>query len=164
MYFDVNYQPLELTGDAPLRRHGRDGAYLSFEQQISGIASKSGAQLFLNITQADRNTSPTTDRQIAFGVQYKGLLRSRPNDVMGLGIGTTRVNSRVAAGERLLDEIAGEDVVPVQTSEYEAEVYYGWTPWPFAILRPNLQFVVHPGGSGAYENEIVIGLKTTIEF
>jgi porin len=120
--------------------------------------------LFLNITQADRETSPLTDRQIAFGVQYKGLFKTRPNDVAGLGIGTTHVNSRVAAGERLLDEFTGSDAVPVQSSEYEGEVYYGWTPWAFVTLRPNLQYVVHPGGSSVYENDIVIGLKTTVTF
>ena len=164
VYFDVNYQPLVLTGAPPLRRHGRDGAYMSFEQQITGVPSKSGATLFLNITQADRETSPLTDRQIAFGVQYKGLFQARPNDVAGLGVGTTHVNSRVAADERLLDAISGTDTIPVQSSEYEAEVYYGFTPWPFVTLRPNLQYVVHPGGSSAYENDIVIGLKTTVKF
>jgi porin len=64
----------------------------------------------------------------------------------------------------LLDEITGSDTVPVQSSEYEAEVYYGWTPWPFVTVRPNLQYVVHPGGSSVYENDIVIGLKTTVKF
>lgn len=163
VYFDVDHQPLVLTGAAPLRRHGRDGVYLSFEQQISGVASKSGAQLFLNITQADRETSPSTDRQITFGLQYKGPFETRPTDVIGVAVGTTHVNSRVAAGERLLDEITGS-TIPVQTSEYATEIFYGWTPWPFVTLRPNLQYVIHPGGSSAYENDIVIGLKTTIKF
>lgn len=141
VYFDVNYQPPVLTGDTPLRRHGRDGAYLSFEQQISGEASKSGAQLFFNITQADRETSPLTDRQIALGVQYKGPFNARPADVIGFAVGTTHVNSRVAAGERLLDEVTGS-TMPVQTSEYQAELFYGWTPWPFVTLRPNVQYVL----------------------
>jgi porin len=163
VYFDANYQPLVLTGAAPLRRHGRDGAYLSFEQQISGVASKSGAQLFLNITQADRETSPSIDRQITFGLQYKGPFETRPTDVIGVAVGTTHVNSRVAAGERLLDEITGR-TIPVQVSEYAAEIFYGWTPWSFVTLRPNLQYVIHPGGSSAYENDIVIGLKTTVKF
>jgi porin len=163
VYFDVNRQPLVVTGDEPLRRHGRDGVYLSFEQQISGVASDQGAQLFLNITQADRATSPLLDRQIALGVQYKGPFAGRPNDVMGFAAGTSHVNSRVAADERLLDEIAGENI-PVQSSEYVAEIFYGWTPWPYITLRPNVQYVLHPGGSNAYENDVVIGLKTTIKF
>jgi porin len=163
VYFDVNRQPLVLTGDAPLRHHGSHGAYISFEQQISGVASTQGAQLFVNVTQADRATSPLLDRQIAIGVQYKGPLDARPNDVAGLAVGTSHVNSRVAAGERLLDEIAGRDI-PIQSSEYETEVFYGWTPWPFVTLRPNLQLVLHPGGSDVYKNEIVVGLKTTVSF
>jgi porin len=162
VYLDVNRQPLVLTGDAPLRRHGRDGAYISFEQQITGIASKSGATLFLNITQADRETSPSTDRQIAFGLQYKGPF-TRPNDILGFAMGTTHVNSRVAASERLLDEVTGSNV-PVQSSEYVAEAFYGWTPWPFVTLRPNLQYVVHPGGSSAYPDALIVGLKSTVKF
>jgi len=163
VYFDVNYQPLVLTGDSPLRRHGREGAYLSFEQQISGEATKSGAHLFLNITQADPATSPLTDRQIALGVQYKGPFKTRLPDVIGFAVGTTHVNDRVAAGERLLDEVNG-NTLPIQTSEYEAELFYGWTPWPFVTLRPNLQYVLHPGGATAYANDVVIGLKTTVTF
>lgn len=163
VYLDINHQPLVLTGDAPLRRHGRDGAYISFEQQISGTSPDRGAQLFLNITQADRDTSPLMDRQIAFGVQYKGPFETRPSDVIGLAIGTSHVNSRVATDERLLDQFTGSSV-PVQSSEYVAELFYGWTPWAYLTLRPNLQYVEHPGGSSAYGDVIVIGLKTTIKF
>jgi porin len=163
VFLDINRQPIVLTGESPLRRHGRDGAYISFEQQISGVASKSGATLFLNITQADRDTSPSTDRQIAFGVQYRGPFASRPSDVLGFALGSTHVNSRVAAGERLVNEVNGSNV-PVQSSEYTAEAFYGWTPWPFVTLRPNLQYVVHPGGSSAYANAIVVGLKMTVKF
>lgn len=86
-----------------------------------------GATVFLNITQADRETSPSTDRQIAFGVQYKGPF-TRANDVLGFAMGTSHVNSRVAADERLLNDVNGSNV-PVQSSEYVAEAFYGWTPW-----------------------------------
>ena len=117
----------------------------------------------MNITQADRKPLPLIDRQITFGLQYKGPFETRPTDVIGVAVGTTHVNSRVAAGERLLDEITGS-TIPVQASEYAAEIFYGWTPWSFVTLRPNLQYVIHPGGSSAYENDIVIGLKTTVKF
>ena len=163
VYYDINHQPLVLTGAEPLRRNGQSGVYLSFEQQISGVALGRGAQLFLNFTQSDRNTSPLLDRQLAVGVQYTGIFHSRPSDVMGVAIGESHVNSRVADGQRLLDEYTGASV-PVQRSEYVSEVYYAWTPWPYLILRPNLQGIVHPGGSDAYKNEIVVGLKTTVKF
>jgi len=99
-------------------------------------------------------------------MQYTGVLQSRPSDVTGIAIGESHVNSRVADGEQLLDEHAGAGL-PVQRSEYVSEVFYAWTPWPYLILRPNLQCIVHPGGSGgsdAYKNEMVVGLKTTVKF
>lgn len=163
VYFDINHQPLVLTGAPALRRHGSEGAYVTLVQQVSGVAHAQGAQVFVNITQADERTSPALDRQVAIGVQYKGIFTPRPSDVIGLAWGTSHVNSRVAANERLMDEYTGSSV-PVQTSEYDAELFYGWTPFPFLTLRPNLQFVVHPGGSQFYENELVVGLKTTLKF
>jgi len=163
VYFDINHQPLVLTGAPALRRHGSEGVYLSFVQQVSGVPHAQGAQVFANITQADELTSPALDRQVAVGVQYKGLFATRPNDVIGLAWGTSHVNSRVATNERLIDEYtAGR--VPDQSSEYDAELFYGWTPFPYLTLRPNLQCVFHPGGSQVYENELVVGLKTTLKF
>lgn len=43
-------------------------------------------------------------------------------------------------------------------------IFYGGTPWPFVTLKPNSQYVIHPGKSNAYANDIVIGLKTTVNF
>jgi porin len=163
VYFDINNQPLVLTGAPALPRHGSEGAYLSFVQQVSGVPHAQGAQVFLNVTQADERTSPALDRQVALGVQYKGIVAARKNDTLGLAWGTSHVNSRVAADERLMDDYTASRV-PVQTSEYDAELFYGWTPFPFVTLRPNLQYVVHPGGSQAYDNELVVGLKTTLKF
>ncbi len=97
-----------------MRRQGRYGAYGNFLQQISGDTATQGAQLFLNVTQADRNTSPSVDRQIAFGVQYKGPF-TRSGDVVGLAAGTTHVNSRVAASERLGNE-SFTNTVPIQSA------------------------------------------------
>ncbi len=124
---------------------------------------RGGSALFLNITQADEATSPSLDRRLALGVQYTGFFATRPSDVIGLSLGTSHVNSRVAADERLLDEVPASGV-PVQSSEYVAELFYGWTPWSFITVRPNLQYVLRPGGSSDYANVLVIGLETTVKF
>jgi porin len=105
----------------------------------------------------------TVLRQIALGVQHKVPFNSRPADAIGCAVGTTHVNSRVAAGERLLGEVTGT-TIPVQTSEYEAELFYGCKPCPFVALRPNVQYVLHPGGSSVYASDVVIGLETTVTF
>jgi porin len=83
--------------------------------------------------------------------------------VVGLAAGTTHVNSRVAASERLGNE-SFTNTVPIQSAEYATEVFYGWSPVAGLVLRPNIQYVVHPGGSDAYKNVLVVGLKSTATF
>ncbi len=163
VYYDVNRQPLVLTGATPLKHHGQGGAYLEVEQQITGSPSARGATVFLNATQSGRATAPQLDRQISLGVQYKGAIPSRGADTVGLAVAVNHINDRVAANERLLDGIPG-NTVPVQGAEYVTEAFYGWKPWPFLTFRPNIQYVLHPNGTTAYENVVVIGLKTTLDF
>jgi carbohydrate-selective porin OprB len=33
-----------------------------------------------------------------------------------------------------------------------------------SLGRPNIQYILHPNGTTAYENVVVIGLKTTLDF
>jgi porin len=122
-----------------------------------------GATVFLNVTQSDRATATDLDRQVSLGVQYKGAIPARPADTLGLALAANHVSARVAANERLLDGIPGNRL-PVQGSEYVTEVFYGWKPWPYLTLRPNFQYILHPDGTTAYANVVVIGLKTTLDF
>ncbi len=163
VYYDVNHEPLVLTGAAPLKHHAQGGAYLEFEQQITGTPSSRGATVFLNVVQSDRATATELDRQVSLGVQYKGVIPSRPADTLGLAIAANHVSGRVAANERLLDSLAG-NALPVQGSEYVTEIFYGWKPRPYVTFRPNIQYVLHPNGTTAYDNIVVIGLKTTVDF
>ena len=41
---------------------------------------------------------------------------------------------------------------------------YSWSPIASLYLRPNLQYVVHPGGTPAHPNAFVFGLKSAISF
>src|SRR5690349_666437 len=120
VFDDINRDPAVLTGLPLLQRNGRYGAYLNFQQQVTrpDVDDPSrGLSLFLNATLADRRTA-TTDNQIALGVTYKGPFDLRPKDEIGLAVGRTHVNDRVAEGQRLENEA-------VQHSEYVVELYYG---------------------------------------
>jgi porin len=149
-----------LSGLAFEQRSGAYGGYLSAEQQIThgyGNNPKSGLRTFFNVTQADRGTS-TVDRQIAMGLTYTGPFASRPADDIGFAIGTTHVNSRVAQRERELNLLDPGSTL-VQGSEYTTEVYYTWKPVGWLSLRPNLQYIRHPGGTSANDDAMVVGLK-----
>lgn len=159
LYQDVNHEPRGLTGLDARERNGQYGVYLNFEQQITGTAGGSGASVFLNISQADRATAQT-DGQIALGLQYKGPF-GRPNDSIGVAVGATHNNGRYA---RYVRQVSGPDAVVGDGYEYVGEVHYTWSPIPSVYLRPNLQYVLNPGGTSQNHDAFVVGLKTGITF
>ncbi|MFC5741687.1 carbohydrate porin [Dyella tabacisoli] len=159
LYYDVNRQPLAITGSAALKRDFRYGGYLSFQQQVSG----KGTTVFFNATQADRNTS-ATDRQIAMGMEYKGPF-NRANDMVGFAIGASHANSRLAKYQRLYNQLHPNTPRLVKNGyEYVSELFYNWSPIPSINLRPNLQYILHPGGTRQNSNAFVLGLKTSVAF
>jgi porin len=163
LYNDINREPMALTGEAPLQDSSRYGGYLGFQQQISGIAGGNGVTVFANATMTDAQTAPT-DRQFAIGGEYKGPF-DRADDVIGFAAGATHGSSRLAAYQRLYNQLNPTTPITVQSSyEYVAELFYSWSPMPSIQLRPNLQYVVHPGGSSQNNSVFVFGLKSIIAF
>lgn len=96
--------------------------------------------------QADRDTS-ATDRQIALGMEYKGLLEC------------------AADYQQLYDQLHhGTPGLVKDGNEYVAELFYGWSPWTSITLRSNLQYFLYPGGTRENNYAFVIGLKSSIAF
>ncbi|MCK9689461.1 carbohydrate porin [Scleromatobacter humisilvae] len=162
LYDDVNRNPRGVTGMDPLRRDGQFGAYVNFQQQMSGAPGERGATTFLNISQADRNTA-RVDGQISMGAQYLGPF-DRSRDAIGAAIGATHNNARYASFVRQNNLRTGQRVVAGSGYEYVTEMYYSWSPAPSIYLRPNLQYILHPGGSDQNKNAFVIGLKSGLTF
>jgi porin len=167
---DINGNPAVLSGLPLAQSRGRYGGYVSFVQEVMrrSQASSAGAlSLFLNATMADRRTA-TTDYQIAGGLTYTGPFRTRHQDDIGFGVGTTHVNSRIAWSEEL-QNLAGQNLVgfspvAVQGNEYTMEFYYTYRPLAGLQVRPNIQYVIDPGGTSANPNALVFGLKTLANF
>jgi porin len=162
---DINGAPAAVTGLPRLQGQGRYGAYVNFLQQVtrnSAINPHSGLSLFFNATIADRRTA-FIDAQVAGGLVYTGPFRSRPDDDIGLAVGMTHVSSRVAWSETL-QNLVGLAPVPVQSSEYVVEAYYTYRPLNGLEVRPNIQYVIEPGGTSQNRNALVFGLKTVANF
>jgi porin len=155
---DAQRRPLGADSATALRRDGAYGAYVNLEQQVTGIAGGRGATVFLNATQADKFTA-ATDRQVAVGMEYKGAF-DRERDMIGVAIGATHANGRRAAAQRRHE---AAHAVP-HGYEYAAEVFYSWSPLPSVSIRPNLQYVKHPGASTWNHDAVVLGLKTSVAF
>jgi porin len=163
LYLDVNRNPRGVTGLDPLQRSGQFGAYLNLQQQVTGTAGGRGATAFLNFTHADRNTAQL-DHQLSLGVQYKGPFESRGQDSVGLALGATHNNGRFADFVTRNNVRTGQDAVAGSSYEYVSELYYAWAPLPSVSLRPNLQYILHPGGTTRNSNAVVIGMKAILAF
>lgn len=162
---DINGGLAALSGLPHARHKGAYGGYINFHQQITRNSSphpRAGLNVFLNATFADNETAEQ-DYQIAAGMIYTGPFESRPNDSIALAIGTTHVNGRIANLQSQQNAM-GLGPVPIQGSEYVFELYYTFVPRPGLNIRPNLQYVVNPGGVSTVSDVVVLGLKTEFTF
>jgi porin len=163
LFYDVNHDRRGTTGLDPLKRSGQYGVYLNFQQQILGIAgTRGGATVFLNVSQADRHTA-AVDGQVSMGVQYQGPFE-RARDAIGFAVGATHNNGRFADFVRENNVRTAQSAVAGDGNEYVAELYYSWSPIPSLYVRPDLQYVLHPGGTSANRNAFLVGLKTGTTF
>ena len=80
------------------------------------------------------------------------------------------MNSRIADVETQLNTsnpgsvaFQGSDVQRpgVQGSEYVGELFYGVHVTRWLDLRPNIQYVVQPGGYARNTNDVIVGLRVS---
>jgi porin len=160
VFLDINRHPRAVTGLDALQRSSRYGFYINAWQQLIGTSANgkplTGVGVFANFTQADRRTS-VTDNQIALGVFWKPPIKSLPDDVLAFAVGRTNVNSRFTRGQKL-DPAHPEP----QKAEYAVELYYSAHPTHWLEMRPNLQYIHHPGGRSDAHDIGVLGLKAGV--
>jgi porin len=141
-------------------RHGLSGGYVAGEQALFrdlssiGGCKEGGVDIFL------RNGIAQDDRAFVVygldaGVNVLGLLPGRPADVLGLGVIYARISREFAAAQP--DR-------PLWGQETLFEATYKITLTPWWSLQPDFQYVVHPGGSTAMANAIVLGVRIDLLF
>lgn len=167
---DGQAQPL--TPGGSFKSHdSKHGFWVVAQQQLTthnGDATR-GLNVFANLTQNDKATS-FVDNYQQIGLTYKGPFDARPKDDIGVGIARIHVNDNAQTRARLVDQISGIDdynnpsFLPVQNTEYDAEIYYGFHVTNWLTVRPNLQFVKHPGGVDQVDDALVAGLKIQSKF
>lgn len=169
VYEDINGQPQALTGKSFKSHSNKYGWWFGAQQQVSthnGDASR-GLSLFANFTIHDQATSRIDSFQ-QFGMVYKGLFDARPKDELGLGLARLHINDDVSKYQRQINRTNGLDdydnpsYQPVQHAEYNMELHYGMHVTNWLIVRPNLQYVRHPGGVNEVDNALVVAPESTI--
>lgn len=130
------------------------GGWISFEQQLTSAGEgRRGLHSFANFTFHDRTTTQV-DHSQQIGLKYIGAFDGQPNDIIGLGVNRVHVNERFRSTKEILNK--GE--------EYNIELNYSYYPLKSFMLRPLLQYVIHPGATDKVDNALVVGLSSKVIF
>lgn len=140
-----------VTGEAKDHTYG---AWFVAEQQLtSRNGAKQGLHGFMNLSFHDDSTNKI-DHMQQVGLKYIGPFEHRENDILGFGLNRIHVSDRYREKYTRLN----------QDSEYNLELNYSYYPTKWAMLRPNIQYVIHPGATSHVNNALVLGLTTRLTF
>lgn len=163
---DVNGDNAATTGADYRTRSSKKGYWFVAQQQLTthnGDASR-GLNIAANATFHDKETN-TVDNYQSIMLVYKGPFDARPKDDVGIGAARLHVNDDVRKNAQLLNEAGGftdysqAGYAPLRGTEYNYEINYGFHVTNWLTVRPNLQYVTHPGGVDKVDNALVAGLK-----
>ncbi|MGQ0627585.1 MAG: carbohydrate porin, partial [Phycisphaerales bacterium] len=145
------------TGDAERfsggTRGGTGGVFGLFEQQLSGTLETDeeeakGAFFFVHAGLTDKDLA-LVYASLTAGLSLKGTFADRPDDVAG-----------VLVSHGLLSSEPGADA---DGNETAIEVFYGVAVTPWLTVKPDLQYIVNPGGSGL-QDALVSGVQVRVSF
>jgi porin len=163
VFLDISGSSAGLTGNPFAQHNGRWGVYALATQMIYRETSegKRGLSLFGMATASDRQTE--TFRFFYMGAFYQGTFAHRDDDFVSLLFAHGSYNDRLTRFQEDRNKIA-PGAVGIQKYESVVELDYGIAVAPWLQVRPNLQYVVRPGGTGKVRDAFVIGLYTRITF
>ncbi|QWA29717.1 carbohydrate porin [Pseudomonas sp. RC3H12] len=168
---DSNGTPAAISGAAYRSSSSKHGLWLGAQQQVTALASDQsrGLSLFANATVHDKKTN-AIDNYVQAGVVYKGPFDARAKDDIGFALARVHVNPGYRKNARLINQANSLDnydnpgFLPVQDTEYSAELYYGIHLAEWLTVRPNLQYIRHPGGVSRVDDALIGGLKIQSSF
>ncbi|QIO08064.1 carbohydrate porin [Acinetobacter lanii] len=136
------------------------GGWIAIEQQLTAKhgTGKQGLHGFANFTWHDRATTKV-DQSQQIGMKYYGVWDAQPNDFLGFAVNRTQLNQRFREGQMA----QGNQQFNAE-AEYNIELNYNAYVTPWLSLLPNLQYIVHPGGTRNVNNAFVVGIGSKIVF
>jgi porin len=159
---------IDPTAD-PLQHRGNWGVYGIADQMVWRQGDRS-VNLFVRtgFSPADRNL---LSWYIDGGAGFKGIIAGRPDDVLTFGVAYAEISKDAAAADA--DALAFNGP-PGFIRDYEIlfEVNYAVQIAPWWIVKPDFQYIVHPGGNVADPNDpnvvvkdaAIFGVRSTFTF
>lgn len=104
------------------------------------------------------NDSNLVSLHFVGGLQYTGLLPGRDEDLLGLGVTHVDIGDNARLLSRDINAFSGTDS-PILDHEITIELTYRFIVNQWCTVQPDLQWVLHPGGSPATGDALVIGAR-----
>jgi porin len=127
---------------------GTQGLYAVLEQRLWTDAENAARGLdgFAQAGLADPDVSPF-ETHLGLGLVWNDVC-ALEDDHLGLGMSHVGLSGEPGAGFTRDDETA-------------FELYFGFEPLPWMRLKPDIQYVVHPGGDAALDDALIATLRLT---
>jgi porin len=97
------------------------------------------------------------------GITFNGLIAGRPNDLFGIATAYGNIGPGMRGFVEDENNFNGTNL-PVPDFEQNIELTYFAQIAPWWTVQPDFQIIVHPGGSSAIANAVVLGCRTVISF
>ncbi|GAB6853447.1 carbohydrate porin [Asaia astilbis] len=156
--------------DAPARVvNGSWATWILADQQVIRFPGRGPDAGVTVLVSAYWNNPRTALRatQYSFGVMVQGLFRQRPRDRFAVNLAYTRIAHHVTRAQRHHARLhrGGSGLPPIVQEDglileilYQIHVMHGMT------LAPDLQYYVNPNAQKSLPDQLMLGVKTQIEF
>lgn len=137
----------------PARTRRSHGGYAMGERTLVHLDSDGErfVSAFGRYSWTDGNSTPLKNT-LSVGVHAKGLLRSRPDDILGLAW------SRGGTSSKWRDAQTVQGVA-TEHAETAVELTYRYMVTPWFAIQPNLQYIENPGALDETSNARIIGAR-----
>ena len=148
----------EFNFGSPTASAFSSGFYGIIDQQLYAVPGKPSKGLS-SFTRA--GFSPTATSAPSFysdgGLVYTGLIPRRDEDRLGVAFGYAKLSDQCVAD-------ATTASCPGASFEAVAELSYSIRLTPAIAIQPDIQYILHPGGTQQYGNALVVGFRAVVDF
>jgi porin len=136
-----------LPSGAPVRHRGSSGVYLIADQTLRSASDSSSGPLtaFVQLGLGDGRVNQV-DRYLGIGLTRSAPFFGRSQDELGLAMAAARNGSHYVRANA------------ATASETAVELTYLAQLFTWMAVQPDLQYVIHPGGTSGRSNATVFGL------
>jgi porin len=166
--FESNFEddagePFVVTGRAP-RQHSKNiGVYVAAQQMLWREKEDQGVQAFARAGASPQERS-FFEVVVDGGLTWEGMIPTRDDDILGLGIAYARISRDIVRRERLDSETNGTQYPAYSSHETVLEGFYTLKLNPWWTVQPDVQWIFNPGGNESVPDAVVAILRTSLVF